>query len=733
MLLVGVVDSIIYKNSENGYTVLSLETKDGMQTIVGTMPLIGEGEQIEVEGDYINHSTYGRQFSVESFSSRLPADETSIYRYLSSGIIKGIRASTAKNLLNAFGPETLDVLENDPERVSHIKGISLDRATKISEQMKSLTGVKSILMNFAGFGITPTVAFKIYKQWGAISYDLVRLNPYRLCEIQGFGFERADKIARKMKYDENSPNRIRAGILYVLNHNLYSNGHTFQPREKLIAAAKNLLETSSDLIDETIDSLISENVLNAVAKIGNTNGIYLHSAYVAETFISDYVVTASKLQREYPGNFENDIKNAENALEISFAQNQKIAVKNSLCHQIMILTGGPGTGKTTTLNGIIYNFEQKGMTFALAAPTGRAAKRMTELTGKEAKTIHRLLEYGNKGDKEMFGKNRENPLTFDAIIIDESSMIDLFLFSALLHATPVTTRIILVGDANQLPPVGPGCVFRDIIASGAVDVVELNEIFRQSRESLIVTNAHDIINGRMPECRDTKHDFFFLPASSSEELAMKVAELYTSRLPKAYGYDPMSDIQIICPTKKTLSGTVSLNAMIKQIANPAKPGKNEMSFRNIVFREGDKVMQTKNNYDITYESDLGTVDQGVFNGDIGRIEQVLYDGEGVVVRFDDKKVTYVNDELEDLDLAYAITVHKSQGSEWNAVILPILEGYDALFTRNLLYTAVTRAKKLIVIVGSYERIRMMVENQNSENRFSDKRYCGLKYMILGRL
>ncbi len=725
MLLVGIVDSIIFKNSETGYTVLEIETKDGPQTVVGTMPLVGEGEQIEVEGEYTNHATYGRQFVVETFSSKLPADETSIFRYLSSGIVKGIRAVTAKNLINMFGPDTLDILENEPEKVAQVKGINLDRAMKISEQMKSLTGVKSILMGLAGFGITPTMAFKIYKQWGAKAYDLVRLNPYRLCEINGFGFERADRIARKMQYDVNSPYRIRAGIIYVLNHNLYSNGHTFQPREKLIAITQGLLETNTDDIDIMIDTLIEEKVLFYVPRIGNTNGVYLYSAYTAETFISEHIVLASKIEKEYPGDFEKDIKKAEDALEIEFAQNQKAAVKNSLCHQIMVLTGGPGTGKTTTLNGIIYNLEQKGLTFALAAPTGRAAKRMTELTGKEAKTIHRLLEYGGSGENQLFGKNRENPLQYDVIIIDESSMVDLFLFSALLHATSINTRIILVGDANQLPPVGPGCVFKDIIASGIVEVVELNEIFRQSRESLIVTNAHDIINGQMPECRDTKHDFFFLPVSSPEELSMKVAELYTSRLPKAYGYDPMTDIQIICPTKKTLSGTVSLNSMIKEIANPSRMTRNEMTFRDTVFREGDKVMQTRNNYEISYESDLGSIDQGVFNGDIGRIEQISADGEMVVVRYDDKKVTYMTEELEDLDLAYAITVHKSQGSEWDAVILPILEGYDALFTRNLLYTAVTRAKRLLVIVGSYDRLKRMVEN-----KFSDKRYCGLKYMMM---
>ncbi len=725
MILVGVVDSIIFRNQETGYTVLEVETKQGNETVVGTLPVIGEGEQIEVEGDYTNHSTYGRQFLAESFKSSLPADETSVFRYLSSGIIKGVRAVTAKNFINAFGPDTLDVLENDPERAASVKGMSLDRALKISEQMKSLTGVKSILMGLAGFGVTPSEAFGIYRYFGVHAYEIVCLNPYKLCDISGFGFEKADKIAQKMNCPANGFNRIRAGVLYVLKHNLNNNGHTFQPREKLIAAAQSLLDVSQDEIDIVIDRLEEEKDVATVEKIGNTNGVYWYPAFRAEEIISERIALASKFENEYPGDFRKDIQNAENALGITFAENQKDAVKNSLCYKIMVLTGGPGTGKTTTLNGIIYNFEQKGISFALAAPTGRAAKRMTELTGKEAKTIHRLLEYGEKG---TFAKNRENTLQYDAVIIDESSMVDLFLFLALLQAMTVSARLILVGDANQLPPVGPGCVFKDIISSGAVSVVELNEIFRQSRESMIVTNAHEIINGRMPECRDKKHDFFFLPSSTPEDLAMTVSDLYTKRLPRAYGFDPMTDIQIICPTKKTLCGTVSLNSMLKELANPQQGDKTELTFHGTVFREGDKVMQTKNNYEIVYESDFGAEDRGVFNGDIGRIEQASPNGDSMTVRFDDKKVTYYSQDLEDVELAYAITVHKSQGSEWDAVILPIMDGYDGLFTRNLLYTAVTRAKKLLVIVGSYERLKKMVENQTS-----DKRYCGLKYMILKML
>lgn len=725
MVLSGIVEKIIFKNAENGYSVVELDTKDGMLTVVGTLPRLAEGEEIEVEGDYTNHATFGKQFSVTSFTSSLPVTETAMLRYLSSGIIKGVRETTAKNIIKRFGPESLEIIENNPEKLTEIKGISPARAQTISQSMKENLGIKTILLYFQQFGMTPSIAFKIYKKWGLGAYEAVRANPYRLCEIQGIGFERADNIARKMEYDVSSPNRAEAGILYILNHNLNNNGHTFQPKAKLIEVAKLLLGTDENVITTALEKMLSEKKLVYREKIGNTDGIYLRWVFDCEQYISGRIVLSSKFSREYDGDFEKDIEAVEKSIGIVFAEKQREAVRESLCHQIMVLTGGPGTGKTTTLNGIIRNLEAKGVTFALAAPTGRAAKRMTELTGKEAKTIHRLLEYGMRGGGEpIFARNRENPLQQQVLIIDEASMIDLQLFESLLNALPLSSRLIMVGDVNQLPPVGPGTVFKDIISSRLITVVELNEIFRQSEKSLIITNAHKIINGVFPVCTDTKNDFFFMRADTPEELIQKIVSLYTDRLPNAYDFDPLTDIQVICPTKKTSSGTVSLNAELKEAANPQSFNKNELKYRDITFRTGDKVMQIKNDYDMDVEKDNGEFETGVFNGDIGLIEKINEDDATIKVRYDDRTVTYAPENLDELELAYAITVHKSQGSEFRAVILPLLEGADILFTRNLLYTAVTRAKQLLIIVGSPYRLKQMVDNVSS-----DKRYCGLKQMM----
>ena len=727
MILKGIIDRIIYKNPENGYTVLELETKGGMMTVVGIIPKIAEGEEIEVEGDYTNHTTFGKQFKVESFTSSLPVTETAMLRYLSSGIIKGVREVTAKNIVNRFGPDSFDIIENHPERLTEIKGISPRKAETISQSMQENLGIKTILLYFQQFGMTPTIAFKIYKKWGLGAYEAVKNNPYCLCDIPGIGFNRADAIAKRMEYSTESPYRTEAGILYILTHNLNSNGHTFQPREKLIEVAKLLLGTDEELIDETLENLINQGKIVYKEKIGNTNGIYLSWVYLCEKDISDRVVLASKFSRPYDGDAEKDVEYIQKTKGISFAERQKEAIKESLCHQIMVLTGGPGTGKTTTLNGIIANLESKKITFALAAPTGRAAKRMTELTGKEAKTIHRLLEYGMApGNTEpAFLRNRDNPLQQEVIIIDEASMVDLPLFDSLLKAIPLSSRLIMVGDANQLPPVGPGTVFKDIIRSGLVKVVELNEIFRQSGESLIVTNAHKIIHGEFPICTETKNDFFFMRAENAEELTGKLVSLYTDRLPGAYDFDPLADIQIICPTKKTDTGTIALNNHLKEAANPKSFNKDELKFRETVFRTGDKVMPIKNDYDIDVEKDNGEFDNGVFNGDIGIIERVDKVDGTVKVKYEDKTVLYTMENLDEIEPAYAITVHKSQGSEFKAVILPLLEGADVLFTRNLLYTAVTRAKNLLIVLGSPYRLKQMVDNISG-----DKRYCGLKHMMI---
>lgn len=725
MTLSGIIEKVIYKNDENGYTVALLETPDGEITVVGLLPLIAEGEQIEVEGEYKQNPKHGQQFEVSSFLSRLPVDETAILRYLSSGIVKGVRAKTAKMLVEAFGPNTLDVIENDPEQLAQLKGISPERAEKISQSMRETVGIKTILLYFQQYGMTPSVAFKIYKAHGLRAYDEVRRNPYVICNIPGISFEKADRMAEQMGFDRSSSLRLRAGITYILNQNLYNNGHTFIPREKLVPLAAQYLDADEATVSDCLNTMcLANGELFYLPQIGNTDGIYLRWVYESERNITNRILLASRMEEKYTGNFEKDVAKIEKDLRIQFDEKQRRAIRESCMHRMMILTGGPGTGKTTTLNGIIRILEARGETVALASPTGRAAKRITELTGREARTVHRLLGYSGEPGAECFQKNHGNPLEFDAVIVDESSMVDLWLFDHLLDALALNTRLILVGDANQLPPVGPGSVLKDILSSQRVPSVELTEIFRQAQESRIVTNAHAVLHGEMPVLNDTKNDFFFLRADSPTAAAQLVADLAARRLPAAYGFSPTEDIQVLSPTRRGPCGTEQLNVLLRENINPPGYGKGELTFRDVPFREGDKVMQTRNNYNLVAQKDDYTLEEGVFNGDLGTVEQTDPHGESLTVRFDDRRVTYTKEEIEDLKPAYAVTVHKSQGSEFKAVILTVSDGPDVLFTRNLLYTAMTRAKQLLVLVGSAQRIAYMINNVTT-----DKRYSGLKFML----
>lgn len=729
MILCGIVENIIYKNVETGYTVAAIDSSGEEIVAVGIMPLISEGETIEMDGDYTEHKTYGQQFSVTAFRSQMPANETAILRYLSSGIIKGIGPKTAKVLVDKFGPDTLEILEQNPETVSSsVKGISIKKAEKISQCMKETVGVKTILLYFQQFGITPSAAYKIYTEWGLKSYDIIKQNPYKLCEIRGIGFEKADQIAKKMNFDPSGEARIEAAINYVLNYNMYNSGHTFLPLYKLCEIVASLLVISVDSVTEVFNRLVEKNVLVYVPEIGNRDAVYLYWNYYYEKSVADRVLLSSKLKDEYRGNFARDIALAEKSLGITFESLQKEAIFSAVKERVLLITGGPGTGKTTTLNGIIKIFEQQNISFALAAPTGRAAKRISELTGKEAKTIHRLLEYSPRDgeDKDIFNKNNSSPLKYDAIIIDESSMIDLNLFYHLLDAIPMRAKLILVGDAAQLPPVGAGNVFKDLIESGFIPTVRLTQIFRQAKESLIITNAHEILNGRMPVLNEKKKDFFFLNAPDSQSLYSLIISLCTSRLPNAYGFDPMTDIQVLSPTRKGASGTNALNNVLKDALNEESPSKRELTHHGIVFREGDKVMQIRNNYDLEGEKSDGDIEVGIFNGDMGIIEEINLFDQSMKVRFYDRVYTYSaqTKDIEDLELAYAITVHKSQGSEFDAVVLPLLEGSDLLYTRNLLYTAVTRAKKILIIAGDVRKIQQMVKNVST-----DKRFSGLKHWM----
>lgn len=726
MVVEGVVEDIIYKNPENGYCVLRLETQEGDLVAVGTLPLVSEGETLELEGDYTEHKTYGRQFAVTSFRSRMPADETAVLRYLSSGIVKGVREKTAKTLVSVFGPDTLDILENEPERVCTVKGISRQRAETISQSLKETVGVKTILLYFQQFGITPSVAFRIFKQWGLRSYDIIKNNPYRLCEIPGVGFQSADRIAVRMGYDTESPNRIEAALIFVLNHNMYGSGHTFLPKNKLGQIVSGLLGIDTDTVGNSLERLIADGVLVYVPEIGNGDAVYQKWVYESERTIALRTLLMSQFSDGDPKNFDAVVSRAERKLGIEFDELQRKAIFTAVKERITLLTGGPGTGKTTTLNGIIRVFESENISFALCAPTGRAAKRISELTGREAKTLHRLLEYAPRDGEYVFNKNRDNQLQYEAVIADESSMIDLSLFSHLLDALPLKSKLILVGDAAQLPPVGAGNVFRDLLGCGYLPTVRLDRIFRQAQQSLIVTNAHEILNGRMPVLNAKDRDFFFIPTSSAEALHSLVESLCTARLPNAYGFDPVRDIQVLSPTRKGSSGTAALNETLREALNPADGKKEEIPFRGLVFREGDKVMQIRNDYDLVGEKPDGDIENGIFNGDIGTVESIDRRAETLSVRFDDRLYTYSlnSSEIDELEPAYAITVHKSQGSEFDAVVLPLFEGPELLYTRNLLYTAVTRAKKILIVVGDARKVRYMVDNARS-----GKRYSGLKHWM----
>ena len=726
MVVEGVVEDIIYKNPENGYCVLRLETQEGDLVAVGTLPLVSEGETLELEGDYTEHKTYGRQFAVTSFRSRMPADETAVLRYLSSGIVKGVREKTAKTLVSVFGPDTLDILENEPERVCTVKGISRQRAETISQSLKETVGVKTILLYFQQFGITPSVAFRIFKQWGLRSYDIIKNNPYRLCEIPGVGFQSADRIAVRMGYDTESPNRIEAALIFVLNHNMYGSGHTFLPKNKLGQIVSGLLGIDTDTVGNSLERLIADGVLVYVPEIGNGDAVYQKWVYESERTIALRTLLMSQFSDGDPKNFDAVVSRAERKLGIEFDELQRKAIFTAVKERITLLTGGPGTGKTTTLNGIIRVFESENISFALCAPTGRAAKRISELTGREAKTLHRLLEYAPRDGEYVFNKNRDNQLQYEAVIADESSMIDLSLFSHLLDALPLKSKLILVGDAAQLPPVGAGNVLRDLLGCGYLPTVRLDRIFRQAQQSLIVTNAHEILNGRMPVLNAKDRDFFFIPTSSAEALHSLVESLCTARLPNAYGFDPVRDIQVLSPTRKGSSGTAALNETLREALNPADGKKEEIPFRGLVFREGDKVMQIRNDYDLVGEKPDGDIENGIFNGDIGTVESIDRRAETLSVRFDDRLYTYSlnSSEIDELEPAYAITVHKSQGSEFDAVVLPLFEGPELLYTRNLLYTAVTRAKKILIVVGDARKVRYMVDNARS-----GKRYSGLKHWM----
>lgn len=739
MQLDGYVDHIVYRNAANGYTVLSLETEDEEQMLVGFFQSVEEGEHIIAEGEFVEHPAYGVQFKVETYEMKAPGDIESIRRYLASGAIKGIGAALAERILKKFGTDTMRIMEEEPERLAEVKGISERKACEIGVQAEAKKEVKNAMMFLQKYGISNTLAVKIFETYGTGLYGILQSNPYRLSEdIDGVGFKTADEIARKIGIHMDSDYRIKSGILYVLSQSL-GEGHLYLPKQELINRTAGMLQLNGmeEMIDIQMQNLMMEHKLVSKAR-QNENGetddysIYSAGAYQCEAGCAkrlqelnmSLIPLGDGLLKEEE-NIREKIKKIEALDGFELDELQREAVIKSAANGLTILTGGPGTGKTTAINTMIRYFGMEGMDIYLAAPTGRAAKRMTEATGYEARTIHRLLEVngGTEENRHFFERNEENPLEADVIIIDEMSMVDIYLFYSLLKAVSTGTRLILVGDRDQLPSVGPGKVLKDLIDSKCFPVVMLQKIFRQAEESDIVMNAHRIRKGQSIVMDNKSRDFFFLPRNDVNVIYKHIVQLITDRLPRYVKVSPF-DIQVLTPTRKGALGVETLNAILQNYLNPAQPNKREYMANSALFREGDKVMQIKNNYKLEWEIvskyqipiDKGT---GVFNGDTGVIREINTYAETVTVEYDEhKRVTYPYSGLDELELAYAITVHKSQGSEYPAVIMPLLGVPRMLMYRNLFYTAVTRARSCVTLLGSQETIEAIIQNDREQERFS---------------
>ena len=730
-ILQGAVSAVVYQNYENGYAVLRLNLGGGQTvTVVGTIPLPAVGERLMVTGKWSTHSNYGRQFEAEFLERLMPQTSVEILNYLSSRVIKGIGPRTASRIVEMFGDQTLAIMEREPERLSEVPGISREKARKIGEEFKLHVGIRQIMEFFALHHLSAELAVQVYKRYGDSTMELLYDDPYLLMDEElNASFGAVDQFAISLGVAGDDPRRVEAGTLFELSYNL-TGGHCFLPEEKLIAATARLLQLESDEpVKQGIARLLEADRL-VRERLAGITVIYLPELHEAETECTRMLLDFAGHSFPEPRGLDRQIQAIAKESGIEYSEEQTQAIREAATSGLLLITGGPGTGKTTILRGILELLGQNQLRCLLAAPTGRAAKRLTEVTGEDASTIHRLLEAGidPATGKMFFARDAENPLKCDAVIVDEMSMVDVSLLYSLLQAIPTGKRLILVGDPDQLPPVGPGFPFGDMLRSGSLPTVRLTEIFRQAQKSLIVMNAHRVNQGEMPDLKCVSSDFFFMRRTSEEAVCALIRDLCATRLPQKMGI-PTDQIQVLSPTRKGAVGTVNLNRLLQAALNPQSPDKKERSYGDYQFREGDRVMQIRNNYDILWKkADGSAVGAGIFNGDVGRIQTIDPASETLTVLFDDRVAEYDFTQLGELEPAYAMTVHKSQGSEYRAVILAAWNGSPYLLSRSILYTAITRARELLIIVGREETVGVMVENARK-----NRRYSGLKLRLQGKV
>lgn len=715
--LSGSVEDVIYKNADNGYTVINLGCDEGLIAVVGNLGDVNEGERLSLRGGWITSPKYGRQFKAAMCERSMPETESEISAYLGSGVIKGLGPAIAKKIVKQFGTEALDIIDNDCMQLTVIKGITSDKALYISNEYHKITGVNEVIKFLGEYNFGPAHAISVWSAFEHDSIKQIKTNPYILCTSGiDIDFRSVDRMAADLGFDAENSDRVRAGIVYVLHENANA-GHTCLPTEKLRESVCDNLGIERRQFESCLDDCEEKDWVVRIT-LGKREFVYLPEYYLAETYIAKKLAFMLRTSAQYEKDYSDEIRGVEFSENIQYEDLQRAAISACLTGSVFILTGGPGTGKTTTLNGVIKILKAQKKRILLCAPTGRAAKRMSDLTGEPARTIHRLLEvdFNAKGEIK-FKRNETNPLPADVVIADEMSMVDALLMCSLVRAIKPTSKFIMVGDSNQLPSVGAGNVLKDLIASHYIPSVELKEIFRQAAQSLIVTNAHRIVNGEFPVLDDRQNDFFFMNKSLESDIAGLVIQLAKQRLPDTYGFSPIDDIQVLCPTKMGMAGTKELNKQLQSALNPPSQNKAELKFFDVIFRTGDKVMQTKNDYDVlwTKNNEKGS---GIFNGDIGIIRSVDRFSQNVTIDFEGRVAIYTSEMLRRLEHAYAITIHKSQGSEYDAVIIPITAFTHNLLYRNLLYTGVTRAKKMIIVIGTKELVKTMVDNNRKMLRYS---------------